>query len=53
MAPAVVQAVAGSAAKDFKNESATARLLGSGRSIPSIRTIRLKLTGQDLLVLRN
>ena len=31
MAPAVVQAVAGSAAKDFKNESAAARLLGSGR----------------------
>ena len=31
MAPAVVEAVAGSAAKDFKNESATARLLGSGK----------------------
>ncbi|MCJ1374918.1 hypothetical protein MMC20_006151 [Loxospora ochrophaea] len=30
MAPAVVQAVAGSAAKDFKKESPTARLLGSG-----------------------
>ena len=30
MAPAVVQAVAGSAAKDFKNESAASRLLGSG-----------------------
>ena len=30
MAPAVVQAAAGSAAKDFKKESATARLLGSG-----------------------
>ncbi|KAL6720231.1 high copy suppressor of abf2 [Lecanora helva] len=30
MAPQVVEAVAGSAAKDFKKESATARLLGSG-----------------------
>ncbi|MCJ1433923.1 hypothetical protein MMC27_003288 [Xylographa pallens] len=30
MAPAVVQAVAGSAAKDFKRESTGARLLGSG-----------------------
>ncbi|MCJ1295737.1 hypothetical protein MMC34_007301 [Xylographa carneopallida] len=30
MAPAVIQAVAGSAAKDFKRESTTARLLGSG-----------------------
>ena len=30
MAPAVVQAAANSAAKDFKKESATARLLGSG-----------------------
>jgi len=30
MAPQVVQAVAGSAAKEFKKESATARLLGSG-----------------------
>ncbi|MCJ1477359.1 hypothetical protein MMC13_006030 [Lambiella insularis] len=30
MAPTVVQAVAGSAAKDFKNESTAARLLGSG-----------------------
>lgn len=30
MAPAVVEAVAGSAAKEFKKESATARLLGSG-----------------------
>ena len=31
MAPAVVQAAAGAAAKDFKKESATARLLGSGK----------------------
>jgi len=30
MAPQVVEAVAGSAAKEFKKESATARLLGSG-----------------------
>ena len=30
MAPAVVEQVAQSAAKDFKKESATARLLGSG-----------------------
>ncbi|MCJ1450303.1 hypothetical protein MMC28_000633 [Mycoblastus sanguinarius] len=30
MAPAVVEAAAGSAAKDFKRESAAARLLGSG-----------------------
>ncbi|MCJ1276181.1 hypothetical protein MMC21_003986 [Puttea exsequens] len=30
MAPAVIEVVASSAAKDFKNESATARLLGSG-----------------------
>ncbi|MCJ1415360.1 hypothetical protein MMC32_001692 [Xylographa parallela] len=30
MAPAVVQVVAGSAAKDFKRESTAARLLGSG-----------------------
>ncbi|KAI9880469.1 MAG: hypothetical protein M1830_002821 [Pleopsidium flavum] len=30
MAPALVQAVGGSAAKDFKKESAAARLLGSG-----------------------
>ncbi|KAK4691205.1 hypothetical protein P7C71_g5745, partial [Lecanoromycetidae sp. Uapishka_2] len=30
MAPAVVEKVAGSAAKDFKKESAAARLLGSG-----------------------
>lgn len=30
MAPAVVEAVAGSAAQEFKKESATARLLGSG-----------------------
>ena len=30
MAPAVVQAIAGSAAKEYKKESATARLLGSG-----------------------
>jgi hypothetical protein len=30
MAPAVVQMVAESAAKDYKKESATARLLGSG-----------------------
>ncbi|MCJ1234154.1 hypothetical protein MMC14_002112 [Varicellaria rhodocarpa] len=30
MAPLVVEAVAGSAAKEFKKESATARLLGSG-----------------------
>ncbi|MCJ1323454.1 hypothetical protein MMC10_000114 [Thelotrema lepadinum] len=30
MAPAVVEATANSAAKDFKKESATARLLGSG-----------------------
>ena len=30
MAPAVVEAVAQSAAKDFKKESPTARLLGSG-----------------------
>lgn len=30
MAPQALQAVAGSAAKDFKKESGTARLLGSG-----------------------
>ncbi|KAI9787407.1 MAG: hypothetical protein M1835_002762 [Candelina submexicana] len=30
MAPSVIQAVGGSAAKDFKKESAAARLLGSG-----------------------
>jgi hypothetical protein len=35
MAPAVVEKVAGagSAAKEFKKESATARLLGSGTSL--------------------
>ncbi|KAL8970643.1 MAG: hypothetical protein Q9197_003710 [Variospora fuerteventurae] len=30
MAPPIVEAAAGSAAKEFKKESATARLLGSG-----------------------
>jgi len=30
MAPALIQPVGGSAAKDFKKESAAARLLGSG-----------------------
>ena len=30
MSPAIVQAGAGSASKDVKKESATARLLGSG-----------------------
>lgn len=30
MAPAVVELVPGAAAKEFKKESATARLLGSG-----------------------
>lgn len=30
MAPQAVEAVASSAAKEFKKESATARLLGSG-----------------------
>ena len=30
MAPAIVQAAAGTAGKEFKKESATARLLGSG-----------------------
>lgn len=30
MAPQVVEAVASSAAKEFKKESTTARLLGSG-----------------------
>ena len=30
MAPVVLEAVAGSAAKEYKKESATARLLGSG-----------------------
>lgn len=34
MAPQVVEAVAGSAAKEFKKESATARLLGSGTTNP-------------------
>lgn len=33
MAPAVVETVAQSAAKDFKKESATARLLGAGTSV--------------------
>ena len=31
MAPAVVEVAAGSAAKEFKTESAYARLLGSGK----------------------
>ena len=31
MAPTVIEIAAGSAAKEFKKESATARLLGSGR----------------------
>lgn len=31
MAPAVIEIAAGSAAKEFKKESAAARLLGSGR----------------------
>ena len=35
MAPAVVEAVAGSAAKDFKRESTAARLLGSGTKVES------------------
>ena len=34
MAPAVVEKVAESAAKDYKKESATARLLGSGINLP-------------------
>ena len=35
MAPQVVEAVASSAAKEFKKESATARLLGSGTATQS------------------
>ena len=34
MAPAMVEEVAESAAKDYKKESATARLLGSGYKPP-------------------
>ena len=42
MAPAVVEAaVAGSAAKEFKKESGTARLLGSGMLIRSSYKTRL------------
>lgn len=37
MAPQIVEAAAGSAAKEFKKESATARLLGSGTSIFNTR----------------
>lgn len=33
MAPTLIQPVGGSAAKDFKKESAAARLLGSGMQI--------------------
>ena len=36
MAPQVVEAVASSAAKEFKKESAAARLLGSGTSSQSL-----------------
>ena len=35
MAPVVVEVMAGSAAKEFKKESATARLLGSGEVLAS------------------
>lgn len=38
MAPAVIEVVAGSAAKEFKKESATARLLGSGTQAELHRT---------------
>lgn len=37
MAPAVIEIAAGSAAKEFKKESATARLLGSGKEYFFIR----------------
>lgn len=33
MSPAIVQAGAGAASKDVKKESATARLLGSGKMV--------------------
>ena len=37
MAPQIVEVAAGAAAKEYKKESATARLLGSGQlSFPSL-----------------
>lgn len=43
MSPAVAQVGAGSAAKDVKKESGTARLLGSGRATQDILSIDRRL----------
>ena len=55
MAPAVVEKVAeaGSASKEFKKESATARLLGSGAETTIVLTEALADDNKVLLVLRN
>ena len=47
MAPAILQAAAGSAAKDFKNESTASRILGSGKHITL--DFMTKLIGQGPL----
>lgn len=44
MAPQVVEAAAGAAAKEYKKESATARLLGSGKPVTHFHQKGLRLT---------
>ena len=53
MAPQVIEAAAGSAAKEFKKESAAARLLGSGKSPLQLNRDAIANVLQVLLVSPN